>query len=238
MKNGMFNEIMRKVEDNLPAILTGVGVATGITTIGYSIFAGWKIKEAVDDKELDKKQKRTKVIKLAVPVIGGAAISATCHIVAHKKSASKLAGAMALYGATKIDSDKFKEEAKKLIGEDRVKDIEEDICKRKVVEPLVPSNGKITIRDDVIGYTYETTLIDFWESVNKFNEEVQSDTLSIASFYEDLLGKDYDYANTHDHVTFGYGSGVASFRPSFSAAMMDDMHLIYCISYEYSNSNS
>lgn len=236
MKNGMVESIMRKVKDNLPTIFTGASIVTGVSTIGYSVFAGWKIKETVDNKDLDKKEKTKKIVKISLPTIGGTAATVFFNIAAHKEHMHKYAGALALYGATKVDSDKFKEEMKKIVGKEKVEEVERDIQgKREVLEPNIPTNSKITIRDDVTGYSFQTTMIEFWEAVNKVNEYAQSDEVSIAQFYEELLGKEYTYADIHDRITFGYDCSVGSLRPSFSAALDDSMKPFYCIMYPYNN---
>lgn len=234
MKNGMVESVTRKLKENLPTIFTVASIVAGVTTIVYSVYAGYKIKETVENKDLDKKEKVKKVVKTAVPVVAGAVVTVTCQVASHKEHVQKCAGALALYGATKIDSDNFKEEMKKLVGKEKVAEVERDIRnKENVVEPQVPTNVTITIQDDVTGLTFETTMLDFWEAVNKINEEAQGDTVSIAQFYEELLGKKYCFADIHDRITFGYDGSVVSFRPSFSASMRDDMKLCYAITYPY-----
>lgn len=227
--NDWMDKIMRKVTENLPAILTGVGVVVGLSTVCYSVYAGGKIKEVVDNEELDTKSKCKQVVKHSAPIIVGAAVATTCHIVAHKESASRLAAAVTLYGATKLDTDKVKEEAQKIIGNGK----EKETKKCRVVEPMHNVNGKIRIRDDVTGYEFETTMNDFWSALNTVNAIAETEVETIGNFYDELLGKDYACADTHDMIVFGYNTGVESLRPEFSAIMNDDMTLSYAITYPH-----
>lgn len=237
MKNGIAENVMRKVKDNLPTIFTGASIVAGVSTIGYSVFAGWKIKETVDNKELDKKEKTKKIVKVSIPTVAGTVITVVCNVASHKEHMRKYAGAMALYGLTKVDSEEFKEEMRKIVGKEKVEEVERDIRSQKIVEPNVPANCNVRIRDDVTGYSFETTMNDFWNAVNTINEYAQSDETSIAQFYEELLGKSYEFADIHERITFGYEGSVGSFRPSFAAAMTDDMKLIYTITYPYNEAH-
>jgi hypothetical protein len=104
-EENVLETIKKGIEENLPTILTATGVVTGLGTIGYSVYAGYKIKEIVDDETLDKKQKRKKIIITSIPTVGGAVVSTACNVLAGKENANRYAALGAMYAASKLDGD-------------------------------------------------------------------------------------------------------------------------------------
>lgn len=236
-KNDVLTQVMGVVDENLPAILTYGGVLTAMATTGYSVWAGWKIKEVVEDETLDQKQKTIRIAKLSLPILGGAVISGTCVVSAHKEHEARYVGVAGLYAASKVDKKKLEEKAKELIGEEKVeeikKEIKQDEIKKKCdpVAPGVPLDKPIWIHDTVTGYVFQTTMADFWDTVSEFNDLLDSERSDIGHFYEMLLGDKYEYANVHDDVEFGLGTNCAGFSPHLGSEVARDLTQVYTIEY-------
>ena len=232
MKKNVLETIWKGIDENLPTILTVAGTITGLGTIGYSVYAGYKIKETVDDDKLDKKQKRKKIILTSAPVVGGAVVATACNVIAGKENARRYAALGALYAATKLDGDIFKQEAAKIIGKDKVEEIEKDISKKNPI-PSGPKNRRAHFIDQVTGYQFDTTLQAYLDAVSKFNQMAAVEELSIASLYEELLGDDYTYVDMHDHVRFGIDTSTPYLSPEFDGTLDDNMVPCFSITYDY-----
>lgn len=232
MKKNVLETIKKGIEDNLPTILTATGVVTGLGTIGYSVYAGYKIKEIVDDEKLDKKQKRKKIIITSIPTVGGAVVSTACNILAGKENANRYAALGAMYAASKLDGDIFKQEATKIIGKDKVEEIEKNISKKNPI-PSGPKNRRAHFIDQVTGYEFDTTLQAYLDAVKKFNQMATIEELPISSLYEELLGDDYTYVEMHDHVRFGIDTSSPYLSPEFDGALDDNMVPCFSVTYDY-----
>lgn len=238
-KKGIFEEVMGAVDENLPAILTFASAILAVGTTGYSIWAGAKIKEVLDDPDLDQKTKIRKIVLLLLPAIGGAAGAVTCTVSAHKEHTSRYVGLAGLYAATKLDKEKLEDKAKEIIGVEKVEEIKAEIVKDDVREkcaslgPSLDLDHEITIHDLVTGYVFKTTLVDFFRVASEFNNMLGYERMDIGSFYEMLLGHEYTEAKAHEYFTFGLGSEVAGFNPTLDIELSSDMYPVYTIEYRY-----
>ena len=234
MKNDLVMDILKKADEHLPGILVVGGIIVGIATAGYSVYAGWKIREIASDEDLETKEKAKKIALISAPAVIGTVAASTCEICAHKEQTKRYAALGTLIAASKAES---------LIGEEKASKIKDVIKgKRKPEKASYPDNVEpskvITIRDCESGFTFNTTLRDFMQAVAEFNADyVKMDNHpSIAEFYGLLLGEEhYDHCSIHEDIKFGmnYDDGMIAFAPEFDGGMADDMKLIYRISYDY-----
>lgn len=244
MKTNLLNNLRKAIDDNLPTVLTGTGVVIGVTTVVYSIFAGWKIKEVVEDEKLEKKDKIKKTVVISAPVLIGTVASTACVVGAHKEHAKRYLALSGLYAASRLDAEKLKEKAVEIIGEDKVNEIKKEVMKDNIKSDVRSSSenlnvqvgDEIIIHDLVTGYVFKTTLNKFWTMVHEINDLAETESVPMATFYERLLGKEeYRHAASYDDIGFGNGEDVGSFRPRLDSELTSDMKNIYTIEYPYSN---
>lgn len=239
MSKDVLKNVTGVVEEHLPEILTAAGIGTGLCTIGFSMFGGWKIHEIMKDEKKDTKEKRWGVVKIVIPVAAGTALMVVCHVSASKVYMRRIAELGALYAASKVDLKEFKKEVGKIVGDDKVEVIDKKMEAEKVVHPTAPANEKIRIYDEVTGYQFECTMLEFWNAVNKMNDMAAYETVRISDFYEELLGYDYENPSTHNHVCFGGDESsvgteyISCLMPSFGSRLDDNMQLMYTIKYPY-----
>lgn len=215
------------IDENLPTILIVGGIVTGLTTIGYSVYAGSKIKEVKSDEKLSKKEKAIKIAKLSFPIVAGAGLMTACDILAHKKYEAKYGELLALYGVAKFDGKKLKEEASKILGEPDKK------VEKKLQDIPEPINRTIEMKDLVTGYRFKTTMQDFWDAVNVVNSMAGAETVDMGIFYENLLGNQYECADAHENIKFGIYCDTTSLRPEFGSELDENLKPIYTITYDH-----
>lgn len=234
MKNEWFMNMLKKADEHLPGLLVIGGIIVGLTTVGYSVYAGYKIKEVNDDDSLDTKEKAKKIALIAAPAAIGAAISTTCEVCAHKEHTKRYAALGAVVAASK---------ATNLVDRKEVKKVKELVTGKKEVKTVLPEGADpskmVTIMDLETGFEFSTTLFDFMNAVTAFNsEDVKGDAHpTIADFYQKLLGDRYNFCSAHDQVKFGmhYDDGMIAFAPEIGSWVRDDLKLEYSISYDYIN---
>lgn len=236
MENKALNNLLTMVkegfDENLPSILTAGSVVTMIATAGYAVYAGWKIKEIADDKELETKTKVKRIAFLSLPIAGGAAVSGACAIGANKQNKERYAALTALVatGASAVNKEEIGEKVSEITGKKQKKH-------KAFVDQPVNENETITVTDSITGYKFTTTLADFWRSQRLFNEMVScnAENYSLSCFYEELLGDRYIKPDIHDDITFGtdWEGKTVLFNPEFDVELDGNMKPQYTISYDY-----
>lgn len=233
MKNEFIKGIIKTIDKNLPAILSGGGIVLGLATAGYAVYAGWKLKKSTDEIK-ETKAKVKEGVKIVAPVVAGAAASTALLVVANKEYAKRFAAVGAAVAATKIDKAKVEEKVSEITGigkKDEKKSEKQNI-------PEVRSDVNCHFRDLETGYEFDTTLTNFWETVTKFNELCENETTDISEFYSELLGDRYNFASAHERLRFGQGcaefNGASTlFKPQLGGGLDDNMRPIYTIEYHY-----
>lgn len=245
----MSNEFIKGITEgfikNLPTILTGTTVVVGLGTVGYSTWAGWKIKEITEDETIDNKTKVKRIAILSTPIVIGATAASGCAIAAQKENSKRFAAlAAGAAGAITLTSDETKEKALELI--DKNHKIHRAKKKETKANISVNSDEVIEIRDMVTGYKFKTTLSDLWFTANHFNEDMASgllgtgETRSIAEFYRSLLGDEYDNIPSHELIKFGsdiswegvYDKNVI-LSIQLDSELGPDLKPIYTMDYDY-----
>lgn len=245
MSNAFLQGITEGVINNLPAILTGASVVTGVSTVAYSTWAGWKIKEITEDESIDNKTKVKKVAIVSIPTVLGTTLACGCAIVAHKENSKRLAVlAASAAGAATLVSDDTKEKILDVVDKDhKIHRTKKSEVKSNIT---VGSNEEIEIEDEVTGYRFKTTLSDLWFTANQFNDDLLNiigtgEHMSIADFYERLLGEGYRSCSSHELVKFGSDVSWDSnhfdknviLSIQLDSRLDDNMKPIYTMSYDY-----
>lgn len=247
--NDFINKATTTIDKNLPTILTGVSVVSGIATAVYSVYAGFQIKKAWD--KLPEDATTLDKVKAAAPwVIGtatGITVSAGTAIAANHESGKRLAAAGLVVASTKLDMQKLQDKTKEILGEEKAKEVEEELKKDPKTANaygnyISNKDKRMTFRDTNTGYFFRSSMRDIEYTKRKFNNELslhkddEGYTQSMAEFYDRLLGDDYDEIPVHTNVLFG-----EKFKDP-KAMMLDieyeyevgpDMEPICAINYSY-----
>ena len=236
----LLEKLRRGIDRNLPTILTGVGVISGIATIGFAVYAGWKIHETVEDESKDTKQKAKNIAKVSIPVAAGAAVATTCTIAANKQNLARLAAASSVIAVSKIDKEETKKKIEDMTGIKFTKDEDKKDQKTEVIAtPPNVSNLKVRMKDGMTGLRFEASMNDFWKAVALFNAEMGEDTSNMLSFYEKIIGDErgIDYMPVYENMKFGgYENNPPTFQPRFTHCEIDgDMQPVYVFVYDYSD---
>lgn len=248
MKKDVLENLVGLVDENLPTILKGVGCATGITTIGYSVYAGWKLRDVLEDEDTDGTTKFKKGLLTIAPVIVGTATSAALIVASDREYAKRYAALGALAVANKADVKELGNEALDKLGlSDKKKDKKKEEKKPKQQKtPYANGDFTVEIHDLVTDYVFRTTLNDFWYTVGVFNEQIpdecSGESVGIDEFYRLLLKDEYAEVPTHSCIRFGdvensfdpeHSVTTKVFSPSLESEITDKLTLRYVIDYNY-----
>lgn len=227
-------KVPKVIMKNLPIILTVGSAVLSAAAVGVAVYEGAKLKEDMDswDEETTTFEKVKTVTKRSLPFISLEAASIVCGIGSYKKQAAKIAALATGIAATQADKDKLQKQIDIL--KDPNKSKEE---KEREIESYNPGDKNafdtVWFHDTVTGYTYKSTLADFWEEVGEFNDILESGNEPISTFYDSLLGRQYQHAKGYDDYVFGPSMGAKQFNPKLKASMAKDMTLMYDVSYRY-----
>lgn len=202
------------LQDNSPAILTGLGVVGLVSTAvlsGQASIKASKIIEAeetaidleynaggigLERPELTGKYKFELVWKEFIPVFVVGSLSVAAIIGSQRigtRRAAALAGAYALSQETFVD---YRDKVIEKIGEKKEKDISDAVAYDRVKRDLARTDidlaadvpGKVLIHDAYTGRFYWSTVETVNRAVNIVNREItQSDSASMSDFF-DVVG--------------------------------------------------
>lgn len=239
-----WNNVGVKLNQNLPAILTGTSIVTGIATSILAVYEGMKLNEELtalpdDATNVDK----AKVIaRRTIPVAVGAAISVGTCYAAHHESTKRyvaLAGTLAIANAEKKDLLNFKEKAEEVLGKEKSEEIEKEVKEEKrerttaMMAGMSP-NRTITIHDLETGYVFDTCLRDWYDAIETFNRDLDCSQKLVEDFFIELLDKGhgvYDLPKCYGDWIVGYDTTSPSFIPELGIECGPNMEPIYTIEY-------
>lgn len=124
------------LKEHSPKILLGTGIILGVGAVGLSGVASFKAAEIVedihrdplcDDKKYATKQYLKRIIPLYIPVAIAETGSIICLVKSYDINAKRLAAATALAEVSMETLRIYKEKAKKVIGEETAKKIDDEV---------------------------------------------------------------------------------------------------------------
>ena len=241
MKNKLIGNLLTKVDKNLPTILTGISVVSGIVTAGYALYAGFKMKEDLMDIPEDAKtiDKVKKVAPRMIPVVIGMTATAGCAIAANHENGKRYAAVATALAATKIDAAKLQHKAEELLGVEKSEELKEklknsDDTKKAYAQLMANADKRMVFHDLESGYFFRTTLNEFLFAQKRFNDKIDvNNDGSIADFYGLLLGDDFVEASAYNDIIFGKNMSQQHFNPTIDVELGPEMQPFYTISYNY-----
>lgn len=185
-----------------PAILTGIGIALGVTATVLAVKATPKALQMIEEKEDEVNDKLTpvEVVKAAwkpyVPAVATTLASATCLIGAHSVHMKRTA---ALAAACKISEAALTEYSSKVIesvGERKEQTIREKVAQERIdKDPVKNREVIITDKGDVLCYDYiskryfKSNRNAIERAENVLNKQLIHDiggSVSLNEFYDEL----------------------------------------------------
>lgn len=166
------NGSVNLIKKNSPKILLVTGITLGVGAVGLSGVASFKAAEIVDDihrdplcddKKYATKQYLKRIIPLYIPVAIAETGSIICLVKSYDINAKRLAAATALAEVSMETLRIYKEKAKKIIGEETAKKIDDEVREeqRQNDEKKVASgdiNSDIQwFKDEVTGQEFLST---------------------------------------------------------------------------------
>ena len=160
------------LKEHSPKILLGSGIALGVGAVGLSGVASFKAAEIVedirrdplcDDKKYATKQYLKRIIPLYIPVAIAETGSIICLVKSYDINAKRLAAATALAEVSMETLRIYKEKAKKVIGEETAKKIDDEVREeqRKNDEKKAASGDPCSeiqwFKDEVTGQEFLST---------------------------------------------------------------------------------
>lgn len=232
-------DILRK---NSPKLLLGAGIALGIGAVTASGIASFKASEVIRDIQCDprfddKKKAYGEYLKRVVPLYIPVAILETGSVVCLVKSYDTLAKRLAVAtGLAEMSIETFKlykERTKKLLGEERVKEIEEEVKKEQEDKDAKNVESGIDIlNSDVQWFVDSLTNQEFLSTINnvtranlKFMERMSFELQMSKNDWLDILS-DYTYScrnGKYQRLTVPDGDDIGWIHGESLEVYMDKM---------------
>lgn len=197
VKPGTMNQLKGVVQKNSPAILTGLSVAGLISTTVMAVQATPKVMDIINNERHDRADRdeyfiygetpipKIDLIKLTwkcyIPtmIMGGFTIG--CIISANNINNKRNAALASLYSLTEKSLKQYQEKVVETIGENKARDIKDDIAKDNLLdnpvgnhEVIITGNGE-TLCYDALGGRYFKSDI---ESIRKVLNQLSRDLMS------------------------------------------------------------
>lgn len=225
------------IEDNSPAILTGVGVAGTIVTAYLAGKASFKAARAIDNYEekdeqgepkypLDFKKKVRLTWHFYVPSLASAAVTGASICMAHRIDGKRIAAVTAAYAISETSFKEFKEKAAELTSKAKVQKIHDEVMKDKVEKTeghtlVVMPENEVLCLDAYSGRYFHSTMQKLKAAENDQKYEINhAYYVSLTHFYN-LLGLE----GTAISDNLGWDSDD-NFTMAYTTALKDDTPVI------------
>lgn len=230
-----FQNLLKKtsniLKDNLPGILTGIGIVSMGATIAFSINATPKAAMLIEMAEENREEELTKIEKFKLVwkeykysyIFGSLSIFCFISSVAiNSKRNALLATALALSETTLKD---YVSNVKKIVGEKTEKKIRDSISEEKINKsfesnnPVIVTNkGNTLFLDILTGNEFRSDIDTIKKYINELNSEIiNHNYISLNDYCYKLFNK---YIEIGDTVGWSVNSGIMDVY--FSAQLRGD----------------
>lgn len=195
-------DIQNGISKHSPEILTGLGIASMITTVVLAVKATPKALEKIEDAKEDKGEELTKVevVKAAwkpyIPAAVTGVVGVGCLIGANSVNAKRNAALATAYQITTAAFNDYKEQVIETIGEKKEKTVRDKVAQKQVdKKPVANSSvyntgtGDTLVYDPQFGQYFRCHVNDIDAAVNKLNQYMtsgQCEYVSLNDFYDEL----------------------------------------------------
>lgn len=190
----LFEAAKAYYDENSPAILTGLGVASIFGSIIFSIQATVKATEAVEEKkkELGKEKLSVKETirttwKYYIPTALTAATGTACIVGANSVNTRRHAAIAAAYSLSEAAATEYKDKVKEIVGENKEGDVRAAIARDRIaVDPpstseiVFTGKGETLFRESITQRYFKSDIEKVRRIENDLNREMRSsNTISV-----------------------------------------------------------
>lgn len=226
-----FEHVGAVVKRRSPEILTGLGIALGISTTVSAVKATPKALMVIEERKLDldtEKLSALETVKVAwpyyvVPTITGA-MAIFCLIGANSVNARRNAALATAYTISETALGEYKEKVVHMLGEKKEKEIRDGIAKDKVEKDPVTEKQVVVIGkglslcyDPLSARYFETDIDILKKEINELNRTLLFDSyLSLNDFYEKIglegtkIGEDLGWNIEQGLIEMDYSTQTAA----------------------------
>lgn len=236
----IIGEIRSTAAKHSPSILTGLGIASMITTTFLAVKATPKALRLIDERknhenidELAPVDVVKTTWKCYIPAVATGTFGVACLIGANSVNAKRNAALATAYKIAETSLSEYREKVIETIGEKKEKTVREAVAKERVdknpVKPsevIVVENGNTLCFDPLSGRYFKSDINKIRKAENAVNKRMWSEmSISLNEFYDEL---------GLDHVDFGGMMGWNVDNPmdlSFSSILDKDNNPCLAIDY-------
>lgn len=167
-----------------PSILTGISVASTITSVILSVKATLKADEVIREKELQEKTEIVKECwKLYIPTALSTVTAVACAIGSNSVNCKRNAALASAYALSADALKNYKEKAEKIIGKKKSSDIRDEIAKdefeqrNRNVPVVLTNNGNVLIKEMTSGQFFRSSMDTVQNAINQANRDMIADGL-------------------------------------------------------------
>jgi len=192
--------------DNSPAILTGLGVAGAIISVGLGAKATAKAVRIIDDerlaqnirdKEINKRLDNREVFeltwKLYIPTVFSLTTTCVAIVCANRIGTRRAAAVATAYAITEKAFDEYREKVVEKIGEKQEKEVHREVSKARMQRAESPNlvimegSGKVLCHDSFSNQFYVSDMETIKKAVNDINFKIlHHDYATVNDFYDFL----------------------------------------------------
>lgn len=180
----------KTLNDNSPAILTGLGVAGVFTTTYLGIAATFAASRLIqrdaairevegNEEELSVKDAFKLVWPKYIPTVAMGAVTIAAIITSHNISARRQAAVVTLYTVTDRAFTEYREKATEILGKDAEREMQKDISRERMIkddvgnrEIIITGNGEHLCYDTMSGRTFMSNHDAIIKAMNELNTKI------------------------------------------------------------------
>lgn len=207
----MFYKTKGYVKFNSPTILTCLGAAGVVGTAILSAKAGSKASKILEQAELEKGDKLTRLEKVDVtlpvyiPTIMTGAATITCIFGANVINKRKQASLVSAYGLLDKSYKEYRKKVEDYYGEGSDEEIMDEIAQDKyALNPIKPSKDTMLFYDEYSERYFESTMAKVMEAKYQINRDLQMREYAYLNEFYDYLGLE----DIEDGWSLGWSIGV------------------------------
>ena len=163
------NESAAFVDRKMPLVLLGSGIFLGVVTVAGTGIASFRASDIVAEINSDPRYRgKAKVgaylkniIPLYIPVAITGAGAVVCLVKSYDINTKRLAAATALAEVSIETLRLYRERAKKVLGEDKEKELAEEVKQEKIFKPKESEEEKVQPKSDIIWFVDSITKQEF-----------------------------------------------------------------------------
>lgn len=236
--------VSKKLSDHSPEILTGIGITGMLSTTVLAVKATPKALKLIDERkeeigtdELTNAEIIKSCWKCYIPSAVTASVSIACLISANSVNSKRNAVLATAYKLSESAFSEYKEKVIETIGENREKEIKDEMAKDKIEknpvknsEVIITGKGDTLCYDAISGRYFECDVDKIRKAENTINKRLMNDMYCSLNEFYDLLGLSY----TKMGFDLGWNIDDGMVEVEFSTQLSEDDRPCIVIDYSIS----